>query len=117
MSFDKNVRTITEIITKSADVNLVFGSSKVIEGKTVIPVCAVKYAFGAGSGSHTESEDENRNSEGNGGGGGISNTPLGLFEITAEKINFKPVINFNHILKIITIGMIISFLRKIFLKK
>jgi uncharacterized spore protein YtfJ len=117
MSFQESLSSIAEIIKKSVDVNIVFGSQKEIKGKTVIPVSSVKYGFGAGSGKHTGKQEDNDSAEGTGGGGGIMNQPLGLFEITEEKICFKPVINFNHILKLILVWMILAFLKKIFLKQ
>lgn len=114
MSFQESLSSVAKIIKKSADVNIVFGSQKEIKGKTIIPVSAVKYGFGAGSGKHSSKEEDNDNSEGSGGGGGVMNQPLGLFEITEEKICFKPVINFNHIMKLILVWMILAFLKKLF---
>ena len=114
MSFKESMESISRIIRKSSDVNIVFGSNREVSGRTIIPVCAVKYGFGAGSGKHAVADDEESGAEGGGGGGGISNEPLGVFEITEERICFKPVINFNHVLKIMVIWIVINFLKRIF---
>lgn len=116
MAFQDSLSSIAEIVKKSADINLVFGSKQEVKGKTVIPVSSVKYGFGAGSGKHSGKQEDEETAEGSGGGGGIMNQPLGLFEITEEKICFKPVINFNHILKLILVWMILTFLKKLFIR-
>ena len=105
------IKEVSEVLRESSDINLVFGKSEEIKGKTIIPVSSVRYAFGGGSGKHGDDD------EGKGAGGGLNNNAIGLFEITEERVCFKPVINLNHVLKIFTIWLIISFLKKIFLRK
>ncbi|MFC1887289.1 spore germination protein GerW family protein [Candidatus Cloacimonadota bacterium] len=117
MNFNEDINSVSDALKKSADIKIVFGSSQEIKGRTIIPVSTVKYAFGTGSGKHFETENDSVNSAGKGAGGGLKNEPLGLFEITEEKVCFKPVININHILKVFIIWMFISFLKKLFLKK
>lgn len=117
MKFTETMKSISEMLKKGASAEFVFGNSQEIKGKTIIPVSSIKYGFGAGGGKMKNSDDEGNDNEGNGGGGGIMNDPLGVFEITEEKTCFKPVINSNHIFKLIICWLILSFLKKLFFRK
>lgn len=117
MKFTETIKSVSEILRTGASAEFVFGSSQEVKGKTIIPVSSIKYGFGARGGKMGNSEENDNNNEGNGGGGGIMNDPLGVFEITEEKTCFKPVINSNHIFKLILCWMIISFLKKLFFRK
>ena len=44
------LKDIVENLRSSASVNAVFGEARETQGKTIIPVASVHYAFGAGGG-------------------------------------------------------------------
>ena len=118
MNFNDTLRPISEILDIITRVDLVFGSSIDVKGKIMIPVSLIKCGFGSreGKNKHKIYMEDPHNEKG-AVGGGFSNTPLGMFEITDENTSFKPVINFNHILKLIIIWMFISFFNKLLIKK
>ena len=73
------VTSIADRLRASGDVKVVFGEPRVIEGKTIVPVASVAYAFGGGGGG--------------GGGGALLVKPLGVLEITSGSTRFVPVVN------------------------
>ncbi|MBN1954243.1 MAG: hypothetical protein JW900_04245 [Anaerolineae bacterium] len=90
---------IVKELQEQANVNAVFGQPLQVEGRTVIPVAEVTYGFGLGfgSGSDVEGEEEGEekaeSGEGGGGGGGLRARPLGLVEVTPERIHVEPVVD------------------------
>jgi uncharacterized spore protein YtfJ len=94
MIFDK--------FAKYKDVSLVYGESIELENKKVLPVAKVDYYVGGGGGYSGESENSPV-AQGEGGGGYISVKPLGVYEITSDKVRFKPAIELKFILTIITV--------------
>jgi uncharacterized spore protein YtfJ len=81
-----SVRDAIGGLRDSASVARVFGDPIEANGKTVVPIGRVAYAFGAGYGSGTENEEPS--GEGAGGGGGASVTPVGVLEITDDDTRF-----------------------------
>jgi uncharacterized spore protein YtfJ len=70
-----------------------FGEPQVVEGKTLIPVAKVGYAFGLGFGQGTgpveEEGEEGPAGEGAGGGGGASAKPMGAIVVEPERVYFQ----------------------------
>lgn len=81
---------IGESLRSAATVRSVFGDPIHAEGKTVVPVAKVAYAFGAGAGTNPEKRDGEAEAggEGGGGGGGVRAFPAGVLEITADQTRF-----------------------------
>ncbi len=108
-----------EKISSKADVKFVFGKLIEAEGKSIIPVSAIKYKIGGGEGKGPDlskikgvaSEDADKNETenrpgGTGLGGQFSNNPLGVFEITEDSTRFIPVIPVKTIIVMITIWIV-----------
>jgi len=112
-------------INSKADVKFVFGSLIETEGKSIIPVSAIKYSIGGGEGkgpdlskikgvakeNSEEGSTENRPG-GKGIGGKFSNNPLGVFEITKDKTRFIPVIPVKVIIVAISIWIVTRVLKR-----
>ncbi|WP_172372707.1 glycine-rich protein [Sporosarcina jiandibaonis] len=87
---------------KQKDVSLVYGEPIELENKKVLPVAKVDYYVGGGGGYSGGSENSPV-AQGEGGGGFISVKPLGVYEISSDKVKFKPAIDLKFILMIITV--------------
>jgi uncharacterized spore protein YtfJ len=96
------IGVIFDKFAKYKDVSLVYGESIELENKKVLPVAKVDYYVGGGGGYSGESENSPI-AQGEGGGGYISVKPLGVYEITSDKVRFKPAIELKFILTIITV--------------
>lgn len=106
-------RNITGKLESTASVKTVYGEPISSEGKTIIPVSKVRYAFGAGGGSGStigENLGTDPVAEGSGGGGGgaVEVTPLGIVEITAGETRYIPFEEKRRMLRILLIGVIIA---------
>jgi uncharacterized spore protein YtfJ len=92
MSLNRLFETI-EQARDSAHWRAAFGEPQEVEGRTIIPVARVRYAFGLGFGSGTgEAEEEGgpvTEGEGGGGGGGAASKPLGAIVVTPECVYFE----------------------------
>lgn len=85
---------IVEDLRRKANVNAAFGKPVTSEGRAVIPVAEVAYGFGLGFGSGTSGEEsEETEGEGGGGGGGVRARPLGVIEVTPERVRVEPVVD------------------------
>ena len=86
MSDQEVVTSIADRLKASGDVKIAFGEPRAVEGKTIVPVASVAYAFGGGSGTGPQGP-------GSGGGGGLRVKPLGVLEITPDSTRFVPVVD------------------------
>ncbi|WP_052131648.1 spore germination protein GerW family protein [Planococcus sp. CAU13] len=100
------VHSIFEKFSAVRDVELVYGNPIEMHGRTIIPVAKVKYSVGGGSGGGYELEDEDPESPGfeeveggygEGAGGSFSVKPLGVYDVTAEKTMYLPIISIEKI--------------------
>ncbi|MBI2914188.1 MAG: hypothetical protein HYY03_09755, partial [Chloroflexi bacterium] len=82
-------RIVSEVLDRirgSARVEVVYGESREIGDKTIIPVSVVAYAFGAGAGEGAGGEGaESGAGRGGGGGGAVRVQPVGVLEVTADE--------------------------------
>ncbi|QUW20841.1 hypothetical protein JSQ81_13565 [Sporosarcina sp. Marseille-Q4063] len=96
------IGVIFDKFAKNKDVSLVYGEPIELENKKVLPVAKVDYYVGGGGGYSGESENSPV-AQGEGGGGYISVKPLGVYEITSDKVKFQPAIDLKFILMISTL--------------
>jgi len=96
------LETIGERIRATADVRVVYGEPITVGERTVVPVAAVSYVFGAGAGKGSCGGQEG---EGGGGGGGVRVRPLGVIEITPQGTRFVPVFDAQR-LALLALGAI-----------
>src|SRR5690606_10305694 len=89
--------------------SLVYGDAIEMHGRTIIPVAKVKYSVGGGSGGGYELEDKDSESPGfeeveggygEGAGGSFSVKPIGVYDVTAEKTVYLPIISIESIILI-----------------
>jgi uncharacterized spore protein YtfJ len=80
-------------LKRKANVNAAFGRPVVAEGRTLIPVAEVGYAFGMGFGTPGAEERPQEEGEGAAGGGGVRARPLGVVEVTPDGIHVEPVVD------------------------
>ena len=79
MSIEHYFQSIVERLHSSANVRTVYGEPVETQGKTVIPVSRVRYAFGSGSARLGEAGTLG---EALGGGGAVQAESVGVFEVT-----------------------------------
>jgi uncharacterized spore protein YtfJ len=136
MEMKEMMKSISDKLSEHLNTSIVFGESREIKDKILIPVSAIAFGFGFGSGEkngkgkkgksipETESPDIPKDEElkknislksGGGGGGGGKAMPLGMFEITQERTRFIPVISAKHI--IVLFGMLTALILKMHHKR
>lgn len=100
--YSSPIRSIFDKFSCEKDVSLVYGEPIDLENKQVVPVARTKYYIGGGGG-YSEESGKSSAGQGEGGGGYISVKPLGVYEITSEKVKFKPIIDLNIVLVLFTV--------------
>lgn len=95
---ERIVSALAERIRASANVELVFGESRTVGDKTIIPIAAVTYGFGGGGGG---GEAPRRDGErpavgGGGGGGGVRVRPVAVVEAGPEGTRVLPVLDWTR---------------------
>jgi uncharacterized spore protein YtfJ len=113
---------ILDRIKQSARVELAYGESRTVGGKTIIPVAMVAYLFGGGSGSGVGPAGQNGHSEGvgigGGGGGSVRVQPVAVVEVTDDETHLVPIIDWTRIITAgITAFGIWMVVRQIFRKR
>lgn len=89
-----------EKIRGSATVDVIYGESRTIAGKTIIPIAVVAYGFGAGGGvGEAPPHDGERSASGGGGGGGggVRVQPVAVLEVTEAETKLMPVMDWTRI--------------------
>ena len=102
--------TIVDRLRGTANVNAVFGEPRVVNGRTIIPVAAVSYSFGAGGGTGKQpAGSDGQGSEGSGGGGAgmVSAKPVAVIEITEDRTRVVPVVDLNRLAFLGIVGLFI----------
>jgi len=100
-----------ERIRATARVELVYGEERKVGDKTLIPVAAVAYTFGAGAGGGTGPASNGHDGGGEapmggggggGGGGAVRVQPVGVLEVDGDETRLVPVLDWT---RIITTGL------------
>jgi uncharacterized spore protein YtfJ len=81
-----------EQIQSTANWTSVFGEPQTVEGKTVIPLAAVRYRFRLGFHQPVGGEDCAEGDIGH-AGGGIAARPMGVLEVTPRGVQPKPLVD------------------------
>ena len=103
MAGNEMLEKLAESLGSKASVKSVFGEPIQSDGKTVIPVAKVFYAFGGGFGEGP-SKDGKPKGEGGGGGGSVRAYPAGALEITPESTRFIPFTDMRWLLAAFSVG-------------
>lgn len=104
------LKDVVENLKSSASVDTVFGETRETQGKGIIPVASIQYAFGAGGGEGTgPAGDNNGTSQGSGGGGGgtIRARPVAVLEVTPEETRVLPVMDYSRLAARVLGGIVI----------
>ena len=97
-----------ERIRATARVELVYGEERKVGDKTLIPIAAVAYTFGAGAGSASAPASNGHDGGeapaggGGGGGGAVRVQPVGVLEVDDDETRLVPVLDWT---RIITTGL------------
>ena len=117
-AYQSPVRPVFDKFSKHKDVTLIYGEPISYEKQCIVPVAKLNYSFGGGGGGgntlNTE-EEEASFGEGEGGGGIISVRPLGVYKMTADRLQFKLVIDVKFlvtIFSVLTLGMTLLLRKK-----
>jgi uncharacterized spore protein YtfJ len=84
------LQSLKESVLGQASVKAIYGEPISAQGKTVIPVARIMYAYGAGAGAGGVGDTSARG-EGGGGGGGGRAIPVGVIEINDQQTRFVPI--------------------------
>lgn len=75
------------------NVEAVFGESRQIGDKVIIPVGKISYGWGGGSGKGPGQEGE-----GGGFGMGVKVKPIGYITVTADRVTYEPIVDLAPII-------------------
>lgn len=93
----------------AANVKSVYGEPIAAEGKTVIPVAKIMYAYGAGGGTGGVGDTKAR-SEGGDGGGGARAIPVGVIEVSDQETRFIPITSRKRLACAVAAGVALGLL-------
>lgn len=102
------LNVVLDRIKTSGRVEIIYGESREMHGKTIIPIAAVAYGFGAGAGSaagvdHSLNGGGATDTGGRGAGGGaVRVQPVGVLEVTDDETRLVPIVDWT---RIITTGL------------
>lgn len=99
MNTSQYLESVTDRLYASASVQTIFGKPFTVGERTVLPVARVGYGFGGGHGRKGLpgiAETDPQSDVSGGGGGGVGARPLGVFEITSERIRFIPASSWRN---------------------
>ncbi len=95
------VSQILDRVKNTVRVDIVYGESRELHGKTIIPVAAVAYAFGGGAGVGVNPSGNGATEKvgrGSGGGGAVRVQPVGVLEVTDDETRLVPVLDWTRII-------------------
>ena len=107
------VKPMFDKFSKQKDVTFIYGEPIEFKNQCIVPVAKANYSFGGGGGSGASKEDGE--GQGEGSGGIISVKPLGVYNISANRVQFKPILDLKIILTAfsgITLGLALLLRRK-----
>jgi uncharacterized spore protein YtfJ len=95
------VTSMLDRIKGTAHVEVVYGESRTVGDKTIIPVAVVAYGFGGGAGgglAPSQNGERAASGGGGGGGGGVRVQPVAVLEVTDGDTRLVPVLDWTRIL-------------------
>ncbi|RJQ53287.1 MAG: sporulation protein [Actinobacteria bacterium] len=96
MDFRDYVRELVQEISQNVKAETVFGESRQIGDKVVIPVASIGYGGGGGGGMAPQTERE-EGGTGGGGGLGIKAKPLGVVVVTQDTVEWLPTLDATRV--------------------
>jgi uncharacterized spore protein YtfJ len=117
------VNQLLDRIKSGDSVDVVYGESRQMGNKTVIPIAVAMYGFGAGAGEGRSPGlgDNGSNAASGGGGGGgamVRVQPVGVLEISEDQTRMIPVIDWSRVITTaLTLGSAWMIVRAIFRRR
>lgn len=109
MSIQQRFQSILDRLQTAASLKTVFGEPVKIDGKTIIPVAKVAYAFGMCSCDRKPKSQEHEDDQDcGGGGGGVAVRPAGVIEITPEGTRFVPTRTGGKVVGALFLGVLLG---------
>lgn len=109
------LQSLKESILSQANVKAIYGEPIAAQGKTVVPIAKIMYAYGAGAGTGGVGNTSARG-EGGGGGGAVRSIPVGVIEISDQQTRFVPISDRKKltgaVLAGIALGMLLTWRRR-----
>ncbi|HZQ26010.1 MAG TPA: spore germination protein GerW family protein [Terriglobales bacterium] len=97
------LQSLKEGVLSQASVKTIYGEPISAQGKTIIPVSKVIYAYGAGAGTGGVGDSKARG-EGGGGGGGARAIPVGVIEVSDQPTRFVAITDRKKVAAAIALG-------------
>lgn len=107
------VKPLFEKFSKQKDVTFIYGEPIVFKNQCIVPVAKANYSFGGGGGSGVNNGEGE--GQGEGSGGIISVKPLGVYNISADRVRFKPILDLKLIIAALsglTLGLAVLLRKK-----
>src|ERR1700757_1043289 len=101
------LQSLKESILGQAGAKAIYGEAITAQGKTVIPVAKLVYAYGAGAGTGGVG-NSSAQGEGGGGGAGVCAVPVGVIEISDTGTRFIPITSRKKLAGAIAIGTLVG---------
>ena len=101
------LQSLTERFAATANVKQVFGEPIEAQGKTIVPVARVMYHVGAGWGGRRLEAAEG-GMGGGGGGGAVIALPVGVLEVTPERVRFERFSNVRRAGMLVGAGFLLG---------
>jgi len=98
------LQSLKEGVLTQASVKTIYGEPIAAQGKTIIPVAKIHYAYGAGAGTGGVG-DTTAKGEGGGGGGGVRAVPVGVIEVSDQPTRFIPITDRKKLGGAVMLGM------------
>ena len=104
MSSPGVLQSLRDSVLSQASVKAIYGEPISAQGKTVIPVAKIMYAYGAGAGTGGVGNTSARG-EGGGGGGGVRAIPIGVIDISDQQTRFVPITDSKRLGGAVLVGI------------
>jgi uncharacterized spore protein YtfJ len=98
------LQSLKESVLGQASVKAIYGEPISANGKTIIPVAKIMYAYGAGAGTGGVGNTQARG-EGGGGGGGVRAIPVGVVEVSEQQTRFVPIYDRRRLAGALLVGL------------
>jgi uncharacterized spore protein YtfJ len=95
------VSQILDRVKNTVRVDIVYGESRELHGKTIIPVAAVAYVFAGGASAGVNPSGNGASEQvgrGSGGAGAVRVLPVGVLEVSDDETRLVPVLDWTRII-------------------
>ena len=101
MSIERYFKSFADRLHSTANVQTLYGEPFELDGKSIIPVARVSYAFGGGPTSQGNADDLIATA---GGGGAVNASPIGVLEVSPEGTRFIAISSWKKSAVLLAVG-------------